>query len=170
MSAFVLYSIILTFIALKCYYGPISMIGFLNDVGLLRVVIIVFVLMNGMMVPFILPYKKYSRLYSESKEKLDTLLEKIIKSNKEFEKDFGEFCKDIVKADSMTFKKESKQTITRNGGYKAILDEKTVMTRHCEAYEKNMGEINMVQYCINNNIEIKKFIKAWNIFQRNKGM
>lgn len=97
LGGFSLFALGLSFIGANYYYASLSHLPIFSLSGMpaLRLCIVLFALLNGILAPFALPYIKYSSLYHEEQHKLETQLETANKLNDRFKKSFKQFCEQV---------------------------------------------------------------------------
>ena len=79
-------------------FNNISKLGIFSNIKALRFGIICFSLLNGLILPFVIPYIKLRvRFYFESK-KINRGLEDLIRNKEGLSEELGELCKKLVKS------------------------------------------------------------------------
>lgn len=92
LMGFVLFSILITFISLQSSHPEITNLGVSFDIEELKIVIIFFIMFNGVVFPLIFPYAKYCWYFFTARNQLRRLKRNMEQSIKQFEIDFTEFC------------------------------------------------------------------------------
>ena len=79
-------------------FNNISKLGIFSNIKALRFGIICFSLLNGLILPFVIPYIKLRvRFYFES-QKINRGLEDLIRNKEGLSEELGELCKKLVKS------------------------------------------------------------------------
>lgn len=100
LLSFTVYAIIMLITTCNIASPQLISVGFLDDERTLRLVIIAFVLINGVLAPFICPYLKYSWYFLTTRSRLRRLKKEMEESIRSFNIEFTRFCVEKVKREA----------------------------------------------------------------------
>ena len=161
LVAFTIYAIITTNIAIHCDFVPHSHMGFPENINYLKGLITLFILLNGIILPFAFPYRKYRKLYDNESSKLISIHQEVCLAFTNFEDEIGKFSKEYFRSET-SLKAEIKQ-VTPAPEITIPDKDKVDWIHHIKVYETLIPKISIKNYCKNNNLEEETFR-----FERNR--
>lgn len=100
LLGFVLFAIIITLISIQSNHSELTEMGVLFNLDVLKIVIILFIMFNGVVFPLIFPYAKYCWYFFLARNQLRWLKKNVKKTIKQFNIDFTNFCIQKVNRDA----------------------------------------------------------------------
>lgn len=96
LLAYIVYAGIFTLMIVSDFRSEIMSLEFFQDIKGLRFAIILFSLLNGLILPFCIPYLKLKNLYKIEMENLNRMDNEINRKRDLFSQELGDLCKEIV--------------------------------------------------------------------------
>ena len=100
LLGFILFAIIITLISFRSNHSELTEMGVLFNIELLKIVIIFFIMFNGVVFPLIFPYAKYCWYFFLARNQLRWLKKNVEKTIKQFNDSFTNFCVQKVNRDT----------------------------------------------------------------------
>ncbi len=167
---FLIYAIILTVITYNSFNFCLQSSTIFTDVPLLRLFVVGFVLLNGLLLPFILPYGKHRDSYLTASHELEAEHAKVIKAKRDFEADFASLCKGLVININRTSLSNTPTNLFTETEFAAVKPAKPVdWKEECMTYDTCRSKVDISTYCELKGIDVDTFNRVWSYYLRSKG-
>lgn len=170
MVAIAVYAVIIGILFDIVFPLSLDNLDILVNVKWLRLVISCFLLLNGVLLPFLLPYYRCSRIFIGKRNEIQNSYDKIKKKIKDFPDEYNRLCQEIGKeVISKKSKIETKAQVPDLGRQENPVQSKkiklsdTVLSSMITVYEaeRRVRKISLKEFCKERNLNYQELLKIY---------